>query len=169
MDELEHLISDALLEFAAFVARTNWRGREREAVSLFAFGYLVPRCSPGGPLTSPAQIGLDVGVPQLPGADRKTIVCKDLVVWPEPAGNCWDDSGAATRKPLAVLEWKARTGTLSRYDEEWLRDFSNSTPSFLGVAISIDPRGPATTLIASRTKAGMLTPDWMRFPQQETA
>ena len=98
-------------------------------------------------------------------ADRKAIVCKDLVVWPEPAGNCWDESGAATRKPLAVLEWKARTDTLSRYDEEWLLDFSNYAPSFLGVAISIDPRGAATTLIASRTRGGALTPDWVRFPQ----
>jgi hypothetical protein len=165
MDKLEDLIRDALLEFAAFVARTNWRGREREAVSLFAFGFLVPRCSQAGPLTAPTQIGLDVGVSQLSGSDRKAVVCKDLVVWSEPAGNCWDENGTATRKPLAILEWKARTRNLSHYDEEWLRDFSADSPTFVGIAISLDPRGAATTLTASRAKSGTLTSDWLRFPE----
>jgi hypothetical protein len=166
MDKLEDLIREALLEFATFVARTNWRGREREAVSLFAFGFLVPKCGQAGLLMSPTQIGLDVGVPQLSGASRKTVVCKDLVVWPEPAGVCWNENGTATRKPLAILEWKARTNMLSHYDEEWLRNFSADSPTFVGVAISLDPRGAATTLTASRAKEGALTPDWLRFPER---
>jgi hypothetical protein len=136
---------------------------------LFALGFLVPRCSQAGLLTSPTQIGLDVGVPQLSGTDRKLVVCKDLVVWPEPAGYCWDDNGTATRKPLAILEWKARTNTVSHYDEEWLRDFSADSPDFVGIAISIDPRGAATTLTASRAKRGELTQDWLHFPERLTA
>jgi hypothetical protein len=133
MDALDDLIRDSLLEFGAFVERTQWRGREREAVSLFAFGFLSRKCEPGGPLFDPTQIGLDVAVPQLPGPDRELHVCKDLVIWPHPAGTCWDETGAATRKPLAILEWKARTDRMSNYDEAWLIGFSASSPEFRGL------------------------------------
>ncbi len=157
MDALEELIAESLREFTAFIIRTGWRGREREAVSLYAFGFLVPRCRPDGVLREPTQIGLDVAVPQLPGPARKALVCKDLVIWPEPAGNCWDEAGKTTRKPIAVLEWKARTESISTYDEQWLQEFSAESPTFVGFAISIHPRGTATTLTASRVRGGVLT------------
>jgi len=132
MRSLEQIVAESLRDLAGFIIRTGWRGREREVVSLYAFGFLAPRCEPDSVLRSPTQIGLDVAVPQLPGPDRKKLVCKDLVIWPEPASNCWDESGLATRRPIAVLEWKARTESMSTYDEKWLQEFSMNDPMFVG-------------------------------------
>jgi hypothetical protein len=42
MESLDKLIRDSLVKMARFNGRTGWRGREREAVSLYAFGFLVP-------------------------------------------------------------------------------------------------------------------------------
>ena len=164
-DALDNLIRDSLLDLTKFVARTNWRGREREAVSLYAFGFLVPRCRPDGPLSDPTQIGIDVAVRQLPGTGRKTLVCKDLVLWPTAAGTCWDENGQATRGPLAIIEWKARTKDLSNYDESWLLGFSAGRPDFLGYAVSLCPNGAQTTLAASQVRGRQLTRGWLRFPE----
>jgi hypothetical protein len=169
MDALDLLVRNSLLDLANFVSRTGWHGREREVVSLFAFGFLVPRCHPKGPLREPTQIGLDVAVAQITGPGRKAHVCKDLVIWPEPAGTCWDLPGGPTRKPLAILEWKARTDSMSDYDEAWLRAYSEKSPEFCGYAVSIYPRGTQTTLSVSRVKTGLLKRSWLRFPENGRA
>lgn len=159
--ELEGVIRESLLEFAQEVARTGWRGREREAVSLYAFGFLLPRCRPGTPLHHPAQIGLEVAVGQPPGPGRKPQVCKDLVIWPEPAMVCWDVDGCPANQPLAILEWKARTGKPSHYDEAWLCEYSIMAPHFTGYAIALNPQGRATSLAVSQVAGGMITRDWV--------
>ena len=169
IDALDMLIRDSLLDLANFVARTSWHGREREAVSLFAFGFLLPRCQPAGPLREPTQIGLDVAVAQIPGPGRKTHVCKDLVIWPEPAGTCWDTSGNPTKIPLAILEWKARTDLMCDYDETWLRDYTANALELCGYAVSINPGGPKTTLSVSRVNAGVIQRNWLRFPDNRNA
>jgi hypothetical protein len=163
-DELGVIIRESLIQLAQQVMRTGWRGREREAVSLYAFGFLVPKCQPGSPLHDPTQIGLDVAVGQLQGPNRKNQVCKDLVIWPKPAMVCWDETGSPKHQPIAILEWKARTAKVSNYDEEWLRGYSSGAPDFQGYAISLDPRYEATTLIASRVVRGVVSRDWLRYP-----
>lgn len=70
MSELDAVIRESLIEFAGFVAQTGWWGREREAVSLFAFGHLVPRCRGTSPLKHPTQIGIDVAVQQVLAAQE---------------------------------------------------------------------------------------------------
>lgn len=167
--KLENAIRESLLEFAQEVTRTGWRGREREAVSLYAFGFLLPRCRPGTPLHDPTQIGLDVAVGQLAGPGRKPQVCKDLVIWPKPAMVCWDETGRPTRQPLAILEWKARTTKVSTYDESWLCQFSAMTPHFRGYAIGINPQGDSTTLVASRLVGGVLTRNWIHVTDGRTS
>ena len=163
--ELEVIIRESLTQFAQEVARTNWRGREREAVSLYAFGFLVPWRRPGGILHDPSQIGLDVAVGQLPGPNKKKQVCKDLVIWPEPAMVCWDKAGSPTHQPLAIIEWKVRTKKFSAYDEKWLCDYSSGAPQFTGYAISLNPQGASTVLMASRIVRGVLNSDWLRCPE----
>lgn len=84
--------------------------------------------------------------------------CKDPVIWPDPAGTCWDKLGKATRRPLAILEWKARTEEISGYDETWLQQFSAKTPEFFGHAVSLDPKGTKTTMAVIRVRNGLKVP-----------
>jgi hypothetical protein len=164
MEPLDILIRESLLDLARFVARTDWRGREREAVSLYVLGFLIRRCDPSGPLKDPTQIGMDVAVRQHPGPRRKRLVCKDLVIWPSPAGNCFSESGKPTLNPLAILEWKVRTERVSRYDEDWLKEFSARIIEFNGYAVALHPSGAETTMNVTRIKNGVLTGGWLRFP-----
>src|SRR4051794_18797571 len=62
--ELDDVLGHALTTFSQAIHEGGWRGRrEREAVSYFAFGHLVPLCRSGQSLHHPAQIGLEVAVP----------------------------------------------------------------------------------------------------------
>jgi hypothetical protein len=161
---LDFLIRESLLDFVKFVARTDWRGREREAVSLYAFGFLVPKCNPHTSLRDPTQIGVEGAVRQHPGPRRKKLACKDIVIWPIPAGTCWDKSGKPTQNPLAILEWKTRTDKVSARDEDWLKEFSEEVPSFTGYAISLNPSGDNTTMTVTQVRNGLTKRGWLHFP-----
>lgn len=160
---LDVLIRDSLTEFVESVSASSWRGREREAVSLFAFGHLVPRCGPGSILESPTQIGIEVAVPQHPGARAKRQVCKDLVLWPCSAMTCWDERGRPTRRPIAILEWKTQGRMAAAFDVEWLTRFSQTASSFVGYSLRFDRTARAFRLSCTRIHAGNVTPDWLRL------
>jgi hypothetical protein len=97
VDRLDLLIRNTLIDFVEFVQRTGWYGREHEAVSLYTFGFLAPKCDPNSLFRDPTQIGIDVAVRQLSGPRRKALVCNDLIIWPEPGGTCWDRPGHPLR------------------------------------------------------------------------
>ncbi len=135
--ELEPLIERALGNFIAFVNEKSWVGREREAVSLFAFGFLLKECRPGAVLQDPAQIGIEVAVPQLRGDGRKRVVCKDLVIWSEPRMTVWDRDGNPANYPIGILEWKCNHSEQVSGDIEWLKQFSLFSDDFVGFSIDL--------------------------------
>ena len=104
--ELDEVVRQSLIQFTEEVFRRGWYGLEREAVSLYAFGFLVPQCKPDSFLHDPTQIGIEVRVRQLDEPNRKRRVTKDLIIWPEPWMNCWDDQKEPTQYPAAIVEWK---------------------------------------------------------------
>lgn len=90
------------------------------------------------------------------------------MIWPDAAGTCWDESKAATRNPIAILEWKGRTAATFEGDVEWLRTFSVAVPDFSGYAVSLNPAGPQTALAAARVFNGEVDAGWLRVPLQAT-
>jgi hypothetical protein len=163
---LDILIRDSLRDLAAFIAEKGWCGREREAVSLYVLGFLISKCDPSGPLKHPTQIGMDVAVIQHPGVKRKKLVCKDLVIWPSAAGNCWDAERQPTQHPLAILEWKTRTDKISAYDQKWLVEFSEKVPDFIGYAVSLNSTRNHTSMTVTRMRGGEITANWLQFSKR---
>lgn len=163
MEALDIIIRHILQEFGHYVTSEGWRGRER-AVSLYVLGFLISKCNSDGTLKHPDQVGMDVALIQQPGLGRKKLVCKDLVIWPGPAGYCWDKDGKPTRNPLAILEWKTRTEKCSTYHETWLKAFSPQLSDFIGYAVSLNPSGERTSITITRVAKGLATPGWLRFP-----
>jgi hypothetical protein len=145
---LEKQIKMCLQSMAKYVSKSEWQGREREVVSLFAFGFLAPSCRPTRVLHHPGQIGLDVAVQQIDGDRRKKLVCKDIVLWDKRYKTCWDIKGEITNNPIAIIEWKARTDVISKYDEEWLKQYSRDRDDFIGFAVSFNPNGLHTKVVA---------------------
>jgi hypothetical protein len=156
-------LKGGLLDLAAFIVEKGWYGREREAVSLHVLGFLILKCNPSGPLKSPTQIGMDVAVVQHPGPGRKKLVCKDLVIWPNAAGNCWDKDRQPTQHPLAILEWKTRTDKISGYGQKWLVEFSEGVPGFTGYAVALNSVARRTSMTVARVKDGKVNPTWIHF------
>ena len=158
---IDDVVTRALRSFAEELEASGWQGREREAISYFAFGHLVPLCQPESVLVDPTQIGIEVAVPQLPGEERKAQVCKDLVIWPRPRMTCWDDASQPTVAPLAILEWKVGRPEVYSADVDWLCAFTAAWPGTIGYAVALNLQHRAFLLSCTRIEAGRSEAGWL--------
>jgi len=141
MKTLDDIIVGSLKAFLDYVHQNNWIGRENEAVSLYAFGFLQKKCSDDGPLLSPTQIGIEVGASDTPKSPNSQ-VRKDLVIWRTPGANRWYPAYRKS-EPLAIMEWKVRRPEMSRCptsgaDIDWLSQHCRIHPETIGYAILLD-------------------------------
>ena len=146
--------------FVRQVEEFSWAGRENEAVSLFAFGCLLRHMGPKHFLRDARQIGINVAVPQLRRPKRKRLVCKDLVLWPEPGMTCSGPSGARGMAPAAILEWKRATAVAPRLyseaDLEWLGEFTREYRDTVGYAVTLGRHGEKPIVRCARVVNGRL-------------
>ncbi len=167
-DSMDDVLRSALTSFAREALAGDWRGRrEREAVSLFAFGHLLHEVLAGTALYDPAQITIEFPVPQITGRDgaavsAKSQVCKDLVIWSHPAMTCWDEEGRPTVPPAAILEWKFDLPTVCEPDVEWLQAFTKLYPETVGYAITANRPGGGLLLDCVRVAEGVAEREWLR-------
>jgi len=162
VQRLEDIVRISLNELAEYLSESTWRGRERELVSLYAFGFLQKHCKPKSVLRDPTQIGIEVAVPQLPKPGAKSQVCKDLVIWKKPGMTCWDRRGKPTRHPLAILEWKVNLKKGIEADIDWLSAYSEERPKFAGFSVFCVPRKPVLLDVAL-VRLGEVEPGWLKF------
>ena len=147
-------------------SKPHWRGREHEAVSHFAFGFLQRECKPGTVLADAAQIVIGGCVPGVAELNPKGRVNKDLVLWPQARMSCWDADWKVSHVPMAVLEWKVFRATtrpprMSVYDLHWLEQFSRGRRDFVGYAVSLDLASRGWRLRAARVHDGRADQEWL--------
>jgi hypothetical protein len=143
-----------------------WRGRESEAVSYFAFGFLQRECKAGDLLADATQIVVGGCVPGVAELNPKGRVNKDLVLWPKARMSCWDTDWNVCHIPIAVLEWKVfrakrRRPQMSTYDLDWLERFSRGRREFVGYAVSLDLAGRDWRLRAARVYDAHTEREWL--------
>jgi hypothetical protein len=166
------LLDAALDSLLAFFCQNPWIGRERELVSLFAFGHLLPQVHPDSVMFDPRQIAIECGVLQTlfaPGNPRdkkpnKKYVCKDVVIWPRPGMTCWSDSLEAIHVPLAIVEWKrlgfgkpvAATSDISHdaHDVAWLSSYTARFPECIGYSVTLARTLNGERLAVRRYRSG---------------
>ena len=129
-------IARALKDFAIFLGRSGWLGKENDCVNLFAHRFLAKRVRPID------RIGIEVAVPQLAGKRRKQAVRKDLVIWKQSGRTTWDKDWKAKTVPQAILEWKVKRGpaakaSISARDRAWLTRFKRKHREFIGVCVTV--------------------------------
>ena len=156
---LDEIIGRSLRSFLDYINETGWTGRENEAVSLFAFGFLQKECSQNGPLYDPTQIGIEVGAADT-AKSEKSQVRKDLVIWPKPGANRWYPAQPRS-EPLAILEWKVRRPGIKRQptsnvDINWLLDHCERQTQTVGYAVLLDLAKLPADLKVVRVDAGGL-------------
>jgi len=158
-EELDQLIRAVLVAFAEDLGSHEWFGRENELINLFVFGHLLKLGYPPRGVMDPAQIGIEVAVPQLSDWSERSRqdVRKDVVIWSTPGVTCWSGPRQHAEPPLAILEWKSlnNVGVKERpvqkrreyeRDVDWL---VRTTPRFdgmIGYAIFGDLASPAITI-----------------------
>jgi hypothetical protein len=159
------------VSLTAELHKRPWAGRrEREIVSLFCFGHLLPHCRTSTVLADPTQIAIEVAVPQVIGQrlftgkdSQKDQVCKDIVIWRTPRATCWDVEGTPTVHPLSVLEWKHNARGPSTYDLRWLLAYSSTVREFVGYAVCTKWPPDGFTLLCARVHMGEANHQWLRL------
>jgi hypothetical protein len=169
LKQIDIIVRDSLTEFVADVFGSSWKGREREAVSLYAFGFLQRQIRKGGILRDPTQIGIEVTVPSDKSLNPKGRVCKDLVLWREPNMTCWNAGWEVVNFPLMIMEWKAfrlpsSRPQISKKDVEWLRQYSALYPSvFVGYTVSLDLLQRKFRISVTRIEGGSADDHWLEL------
>ena len=169
LKQIGNIVQDSLTEFVNDVFDSSWKGREREAVSLYAFGFLQRQIRRGGILRDPTQIGIEVTVPSDKRLNSKGRVCKDLVLWREPNMTCWDANGKEVNFPLMIMEWKvfrlpSSRPQISDRDVDWLRKYSAFSPSvFVGYTVSLDLLHREFRISVTRIESGTVNHRWLEL------
>jgi hypothetical protein len=76
--EIDRIIDSSLRQLAADKHVHAWCAKERDWVNYFAHRYLIRECSSTGPLREPAQIAIEVGVPQPPNYNKPLTSLRDI-------------------------------------------------------------------------------------------
>ena len=152
--DLEGTLHTTLTAFGRAILDTPWFGKEREAVSYYAFGFLVKACAPGTILYNPGQLAIEGRIPGTRSHFKKQ-VCKDLVIWPAPGANCWDGPNKAVHAPLAIIEWKADSDAFFQDDIEKMKEYTTAYPELLGIVVTFNAK-KKTVLRAARVLNGVV-------------
>jgi len=169
MVPIDKSIRSALRNFADEELDGSWSGRrEREAVSLFAFGALIEQVDTDSMISSSTQIGLEVPVPQVTldgenGSNNKNQVCKDLVIWPEARMTCWDNNQSPTVPPMVIIEWKFDRASIYDADVSWLKAFTEEYPNCVGYAVTANQPSSRFTLSCTRVSATQTQSKWLHI------
>jgi hypothetical protein len=172
--ELDEIVSGALRSLMIDLSAPSWYGREREIVSLYVLGHLLPLCRSGSVLSEATQIGIEVAVPQHnQDGPAKRHVCKDVVIWPRPKMTVWGANGDKAEYPLCVIEWKSvnrrdtptqqalKRADYDKIDIEWLRRTSELSPEFTGYAVLVVQGAGRPTLECAGAFAGAVEREWL--------
>jgi hypothetical protein len=166
MQDIDALIEHSLSALAADPHVKKWKAKEHNWVSYFVFRHLVQHCRPNGVISHPAQIGIEVGVPQ-PNGYRTASVRRDVVIWPDVGMTCWNDDWMPSCHPFAIIEWKVHRPRLKNrfVDQEraWLRSYCRWQPSVAGYAIEVDGGRQPATIMCDRFRGAEEIPKWREF------
>jgi hypothetical protein len=178
IEALDRIIQDSLTSLFESHGADSWVRREREIVSFYAFGHLLKHVRTDSILNDPAQIGVEVAVPQhLPGDHTKDVVCKDLAIWPTAGMTTWSRDERNHAYPLSILEWKTinwrdgRTTERSKLkqhegDIEWLVEASKRASEFVGYAVLMNLRPEKERLECARIADGSAKSQWLVLPEE---
>lgn len=172
--DLDAMLELAFKQFHRAIVGTQgtWFGKERDCVNRFVMGHLVPLCRTGRhAVKDPAQIGIEVAVCQPSGYRGRKSAPKDLVIWQNTWGTCWDANLEPVEAPLAVIEWKvrhpkARKQTIDKateHDRGWLGEFTRENKGRLGFSVYLDWSRNWTVeeFAVARCETGKWVDEWL--------
>ena len=136
---IDRFIEDSLGEFSDWYVASDWLGKERDCVNMFALNFLAKAVEPSAAISELGQIRIEAPVPQ-PTGFTKIAAAKDLIIWNNSHDTVWDKNWNASKHPRVVLEWKfKRTGRpplqFDNHDVEWLSGFTKQYQNTFGYLV----------------------------------
>lgn len=166
--QIDNLVRPTLVDFTAWVFDNKWVGKEREAVNLYAMGYLLKKCEEGTPFHDPTQVAIEVLIRQPDGFGSKHSAARDLVIWRRPRQNAWarNKKGSfpqliAETHPISILEWKVGRPAVDEKDIRWLKGYANERKKFVGYAITLDLDRRKFRLACGRIDSKGVDREWL--------
>ena len=158
---IDRFVETALRQFAGWITASQWQGKERDCINLFAMRFLMASIEPNAAIFDPAQIRIEGGVPQPSGFQRPSAT-KDLVIWRDPLAVAWDEEWRPVNSPCVVMEWKTRRhgrhdDLFDRHDTEWLTAFSAENLNSFGYAVTVDFCRSSRLVSCCRFRRGAVT------------
>lgn len=140
---IDRYVHEALEDFAKWYVESDWLGKERDCVNLFALQFLSKCISTDSAIRDLRQIRIECPVPQPldRGKYNKASAAKDLVIWSGPLDTTWNADWKPVNVPKAVIEWKTRRvgkahDSFDSHDETWMKDFTADFKTAFGFLVS---------------------------------
>lgn len=140
---MDRYVHDSLKDFAKWYVESDWLGKERDCVNIFATRFLTAGIGSGAAIQDAGQIRIECAVKQPSDKSRfpKPSATKDLVIWGDPLKTTWDEMWNPSHEPRAIVEWKtSRSGLAAEdfdvHDVEWLTAFTREHPKTFGFLVS---------------------------------
>lgn len=155
---IDRFIESAIYRFAGWIGDTQWIGKERDCVNIFATRFVLPTVCVDSAISEYSQVRIECGVPQPAEFDRPS-AAKDLVVWRGPLDVAWDSDWKPSCIPWVVIEWKTRrkgrfNSMFDDHDVDWLKAFTAQNPESFGYAVTVDFRQSARQVHCAKFKKG---------------
>lgn len=141
---IDRFVEAAIHKFAKRIRDSQWLGKERDCVNMFATHCVLPLVGGKSAVTDYSQVRIECGVPQPKHQGyQRPAAAKDLVIWRGPLDVAWDSDWQPVHIPWVVIEWKTRRSGRSnamfdKHDKRWLKAFSEQNPASLGYAVTVD-------------------------------
>ena len=157
---IDRFVEGAIYNFAEWITSSDWQGKERDCVNIFATRFILPDIDVYSAISEYSQVRIECGVPQ-PKSDafKRPSAAKDLVIWPEPLDVAWDSEWNPVKNPLVIMEWKTRwkgnfTSMFDDHDTEWLTAFTKQNVNSFGYAVTVDFRDSLREVHLARFRKG---------------
>lgn len=157
---IDRFIDDSLLKFANWYVNSDWLGKERDCVNLYAMRDLADQLEFGAAIEHQSQIRIECAVAQPEGYPRKSAT-KDLVIWRHPEATAWDDTWQPVNLPRVVMEWKTRRRAkalldFDTHDMEWLKSFTKQNPDTFGYLVTVCHRREDRSVAWAKVSKGVI-------------
>ena len=157
---IDRFIEDALCEFSDWYVASDWLGKERDCINMFALNFLAKAVEPGAAISELGQIRIEAPVPQ-PAGYTKITAAKDLVIWDNSHDTVWDKQWNTSKHPRVVLEWKIKRAgkppkKFDNHDVAWLSGFTDQYQNTFGYLIRVYDGPHGRSIDWAKVKGGVI-------------
>lgn len=141
LKRIDRFVEKPLIEFADWYAGSEWCGKVRDCVNIYAHMFLCRDIQTGEAIQELSQIRIEGPVPQ-PSGYKTPTAAKDLVIWRYALDTAWNEEWEVVDWPRLVMEWKFDRSAnppseFDSHDLEWLHRYTREYDETFGYLVRV--------------------------------